>query len=65
MHPDPLLDPLFGEHVVARQRQLLCAAPRCRAGRCGDLACLGTEADSAGLGVEPEPAYTPEKLCAA
>jgi len=54
MHAHPLLDPLFSEHVVARQRQ-----------RCGDLACVGTEADSAGLGVEPEPAYTPEKLCAA
>ena len=65
MHPNPLLEPLFWDHVVARQLQLLCAALRCRAERRGDLACVGTEADSAGLGVEPEPAYTPEKLCAA
>jgi hypothetical protein len=65
MHPNPLLDPLFGEHVVTRQRQLLCAAPQWPRRACGDLACLGTEADSAGLGAEPEPAYTPEKLCTA
>ena len=26
MHPNPLLDPLFWEHVLARQQELLCAA---------------------------------------
>ena len=31
MHPNPLLDPLFREHAVARQRQPPCAAPECRA----------------------------------
>ena len=65
MHPNALLDPLFWKHAVAHQRELLCAALRCRAGRWGDCACVGTEADSAGLGVEPEAAYTPEKLRAA
>ena len=57
MHPNPLLDPLFREHAVARQRQ-----PPC--GRDG-VACVGAEPDSGRLGVEPEPAYTPEKLRAA
>ena len=37
MHPSPLLDPLFREHVVARQRELYAsrtsAALRCRGGR--------------------------------
>ena len=65
MHPNPLLDPLFREYAVARQRQLLCAALRCRAGRCDGVACVGAEPDSGRLGVEPEPAYTPEKLRAA
>jgi len=43
MHPNPLLEPLFWDHVVARQLQLLCAALRCRAERRGDLACVGTD----------------------
>jgi len=65
MHPNPLLDPLFWEHVLARQQELLCAAPKCRAERCGGAACVGTAADRARLGVEPEAADTPEKLRAA
>jgi hypothetical protein len=65
MHPNPLLDPLFREYAVARQRQLLCSALRCRAGRRDGVACVGAEPDSGRLGVEPEPAYTPEKLRAA
>jgi len=52
MHPNPLLDPLFREHAVARQRR-------------DGVACVGAEPDSGRLGVEPEPAYTPEKLRAA
>ena len=65
MHPNPLFDPLFREHAVARQRQPPCAAPKCRAGRRDGVACVGAEPDSGRLGVEPEPAYTPEKLRAA
>jgi len=65
MHPNPLLDPLFWEHVLARQQELLCAAPKCRAERCGGAACVGTTAARARLGVEPEAADTPEKLRAA
>jgi hypothetical protein len=65
MHPNPLLDPLFREHVLARQQELLCAALRCRAEGCGGAACVSTAADRARLGVEPEAADTPEKLRAA
>jgi hypothetical protein len=65
MHPNALLDPLFWEHVAARRRELLSTALRCRAERCGDCGCVSSEADSAGLGVESEPAYTPDELRAA
>ena len=65
MHPSPVLDALFWEHVVARQRQLRCAALRCRAARCDDVAGLKTEADSARLGLEPQAPNPPEKLRAA
>jgi hypothetical protein len=75
MHPNPLLDPFLCDYVAARQQELLDVAratrlrgtlvPRTRR---GDVACAGTDAGgggSAGLGVEPEAAHTPEKLRAA
>jgi len=65
MHLNPPLDPGFWDDVAARQRQLLSAALRCRGEWCGDCQCVGMAADSAGLAIESEAAYTPEKLRAA
>jgi hypothetical protein len=65
MHPNPLLDPGFGNDVGARQRQLLSAALRCRGEWHGNCQCVRTAAGSVGLAIESEAAYTPEKLRAA
>jgi len=65
MHPNPLLDPLFREYAVAVSGS--CSARHFGAAQGGGdgVACVGAEPDSGRLGVEPEPAYTPEKLRAA
>ena len=52
MHPNPLLDPLFWEHVVAHQRELSAsrtsAALRCRGGRRWIPRAGGTDANGGG-----------------
>jgi len=68
MHANLLLDPLFWEHVAARQEELLDVSPATRPrgtpvprGWRGDLV-YGV---APGLGVEPEAADAPEQLRAA
>jgi len=59
MHANCLLDPLLYEYVAAHQQELLDGAPV--------TLLRGTSVPRRGvtLGVEPEAAYTPEKLRAA
>ena len=61
MHANLLLDPLFWEHVAARQEELLDVSPATRPR--GTLVPRGDVATS--LGVEPEAADAPEQLRAA
>ncbi len=72
MHTNPLLDPLFWEHVVVRQWQLYQppAPPRHFGAAEGSVARWewSTDADHgdrAELGAESEAAHAPEKLRAA
>ena len=72
MHANPLLDPLFWEHVVERQRQLYLPAvpPRHFGAAEGNGARRASSSDAdhgdrAELGAEPEAANAPEKLRAA
>ena len=71
MHANPLLDPLFWEHVVERQRRLyLPAAPPQHFGAAeGNVARRASSSDAyhgdRALGAEPEAANASEKLRAA
>ena len=72
MHPNPLLDLQFSDHVAARQRQLLDHAPVIHLRdtlvpqrMVWRLGAWGRGLKAAGLRVEPEVAFTPEQLRAA